>query len=219
MKNAFIPRTPEEMARRVVEDIPDGASVNLGIGKPMLVSNYLPSDKDILIQSENGILGMGPVATGDEIDSDYVNAGKQSITLRRGAALFHHGESFAMIRGGHIDICILGAFQVSRDGDLANWRTMDEDAIPAVGGAMDLAHGAKQVFVMMDHLTKEGRSKLVTQCSYPLTAQKVVKRVYTDLATLIVSDGKFWVVDLARGLTHAQLEDISDQKIEETLND
>jgi len=215
MKASYTPRTPDEMAQRVVQDIPDGASVNLGIGRPMLVSNFLPSDKDILIQSENGILGMGPLATGADIDPDYVNAGKQSITLRRGAALFHHGDSFAMIRGGHIDICILGAFQVASNGDLANWRTIDEDAIPAVGGAMDLAHGAKQVFVMMDLLTKEGQSKLVSQCTYPLTAQRVVKRVYTDLATLIISDGKFWVVDLVPGLTQAQLEDISGQKMEE----
>jgi len=216
LKQSYTPRTPEQVAQRVVQDIPDGACVNLGIGRPMLVSNFLPPDKDILIQSENGILGMGHIASGAEIDPDYVNAGKQSITLRRGAALFHHADSFAMIRGGHIDICILGAFQVSAAGDLANWRTMDPDAIPAVGGAMDLAHGAKQVFVMTDLLTKDGQSKIVSHCTYPLTARGVVTRVYTELATLAISNGKFWVVDLVEGLTQAQLEEVSGLKMEKT---
>lgn len=215
MSKTYIPRSPEEMARRVVEDIPDGAYVNLGIGRPMLVSNFLPRDKDIILQSENGILGMGAVAVGSDYDPEMVNAGKQSITLLKGAALFHHGDSFTMIRGGHIDICILGAFQVSRRGDLANWRTPDAAAIPAVGGAMDLAYGAKQVFVMMEHCTKDGQSKLVEECSYPLTAEGVVKRIYTDLATLEIADGNFHVIDRVEGLSHEGLEHISGLKLEE----
>ncbi|PLC51974.1 3-oxoadipate CoA-transferase, partial [Pollutimonas nitritireducens] len=186
-----------------------------GIGRPMLVSNHLPAGKDIILHSENGVLGMGAVATGPEADPDYVNAGKQSITLRNGAALFHHADSFSMIRGGHIDICILGAFQVSEQGDLANWRTMDETAIPAVGGAMDLAVGAKQVFIMMEHLTKDGESKLVRSCSYPLTAARVVTRVYTDLATLEVTEKGFKVVDRVVGLSHEELESISKLIIQE----
>lgn len=198
-----------------MQDIHDGAYVNLGIGRPMQVANFLPLDKDIILHSENGVLGMGAIATGRDADPDYVNAGKQSITLRRGAALFHHADSFSMIRGGHIDICILGAFQVSEKGDLANWRTLDRAAIPAVGGAMDLAVGAKQVFVMMEHLTKEGQSKLVRHCTYPLTGKKVVTRVYTDLATLEISDKGFKVIDIVSGLSHKELEEVSGLSLKE----
>jgi 3-oxoadipate CoA-transferase, beta subunit len=206
---SYTPRTTAEIAQRIVQDIPDGAYVNLGIGQPMTISNYLPSDKEIILQSENGILGMGPLAIGDEVDSELVNAGKQNVTLLKGGAIFHHGDSFGMIRGGHIDICVLGAFQVSVKGDLANWRTLDRDAIPGVGGAMDLARGAKQVFVMMEHLTKSGASKLVQQCSYPLTGKAVVDRIYTDLASIAVTPRGLLVIDRVDGLTHAELESLS----------
>jgi 3-oxoadipate CoA-transferase, beta subunit len=206
---SYTPRTTEQIAQRIVRDIPDGAYVNLGIGQPMTISNFLPDDKEIIIQSENGILGMGPLAAGDDVDSELVNAGKQNVTLLKGGAIFHHGDSFGMIRGGHIDICVLGAFQVSVKGDLANWRTLDRDAIPGVGGAMDLAQGAKQIFVMMEHLTKAGASKLVENCTYPLTGKAVVNRIYTDLASLVVTTGGLLVVDRIDGLSHAELETLS----------
>ena len=198
-----------EMSKRVVQDIPEGAVVNLGIGRPMDIANHLPSDREIILQSENGILGMGPLATGDEIDPELVNAGKQNVTLLKGGSIFHHGDSFAMIRGGHIDICVLGAFQVSKTGDLANWRTLDREAIPAVGGAMDLAYGAKQVFVVMEHLTKDGHSKIVDACSYPLTGVGVVDRIYTDLATLQRTIAGLLVIDMVEGLSHEKLEELS----------
>ena len=200
------PRTTAQIAERVVQDIPDGAYVNLGIGQPMTISNCLPPDKEIILQSENGVLGMGPIATGDDIDPELVNAGKQNITLLKGGSVFHHGDSFAMIRGGHIDICVLGAFQVSVKGDLANWRTLDRDAIPAVGGAMDLAYGAKQVFVMMEHLTKSGKSKLVPVCTYPLTGVGVVNRIITDLAVMDVTPQGLKLVELAEGVTREELQ-------------
>ncbi len=217
--STYTPRTTAQIAQRIVQDIPDGAYVNLGIGQPMSIANYLPPDKEIILQSENGILGMGPMATGDQIDPDLVNAGKQNITLLKGGSIFHHGDSFAMIRGGHIDICVLGAFQVSVKGDLANWRTQDPDAIPAVGGAMDLAFGAKQVFVMMEHLTKSGASKLVEQCTYPLTGAGVVTRVYTDLATLEITPLGMLVIDRVDGLSHAELEKLSNIPLLEKTHD
>ncbi len=217
--STYTPRTTAQIAQRIVQDIPDGAYVNLGIGQPMSIANYLPPDKEIILQSENGILGMGPMATGDQIDPDLVNAGKQNITLLKGGSIFHHGDSFAMIRGGHIDICVLGAFQVSVKGDLANWRTQDPDAIPAVGGAMDLAFGAKQVFVMMEHLTKAGASKLVEQCTYPLTGAGVVTRVYTDLATLEITPQGMLVIDRVDGLSHAELEKLSNIPLLEKTHD
>ncbi len=217
--STYTPRTTAQIAQRIVQDIPDGAYVNLGIGQPMSIANYLPPDKEIILQSENGILGMGPMATGDQIDPDLVNAGKQNITLLKGGSIFHHGDSFAMIRGGHIDICVLGAFQVSVKGDLANWRTQDPDAIPAVGGAMDLAFGAKQVFVMMEHLTKSGASKLVEQCTYPLTGAGVVTRVYTDLATLEITPQGMLVIDRVDGLSHAELEKLSNIPLLEKTHD
>ena len=219
MTKAYTPRTTDEIAQRIVRDIPDGAYVNLGIGRPMTISNHLPADREIIIQSENGILGMGPMATGDEIDTELVNAGKQNVTLLKGGALFHQADSFAMIRGGHIDICVLGAFQVSVKGDLANWRTLDRDAIPGVGGAMDLAYGAKRVFVMMEHLTKSGESKLVRECSYPLTAAGVVDRIYTDLATLEVTPHGLLVLDRVKGLSLDALESISQLTLLRTIND
>jgi len=219
MSTGYIRRSIAQIAQRIVQDIPDGAYVNLGIGQPMIIANHLPDDKEIIIQSENGILGMGPVASGDEIDPELVNAGKQNVTLLKGGAIFHHGDSFGMIRGGHIDICVLGAFQVSATGDLANWRTLDRDAIPGVGGAMDLAKGAKKVFVMMEHLSKSGESKLVEHCTYPLTGVGVVDTVYTDLATLQVTPRGFFVVDRVDGLSHAELESLSNIKLWETHHD
>ena len=193
-------RSADDIARRVVLDIPEGAHVNLGIGLPMRISNHLPADREILLHTENGLLGMGPVAQGDQIDPEVVNAGKQPVTMLPGASLFHHAESFGMIRGGHIDICVLGAFQVSVRGDLANWHTQDPKAIPAVGGAMDLALGAKQLFVMMELLTKSGESKLVERCTYPLTALGAVDRIYTDLATLHITPQGVQAVDWVNGL-------------------
>ena len=202
-------RSTADIAKRIVQDIPDGASVNLGIGQPMTISNYLPHDREILLHSENGLLGMGPLATGDQIDLDIVNAGKQSVTMLPGASLCHHADSFVMIRGGHIDICVLGAFQVSIKGDIANWRTSDPKAIPAVGGAMDLALGAKKLFVMMEHLTKSGESKLVQECTYPLTALAAVNCVYTDLATIAVTPEGLLAVDWVEGLSFEELQEIS----------
>ena len=194
-------RTKDELAARVAMDIPDGATVNLGIGQPTLVANHIPSTLEILLHSENGILGMGPAPELGQEDYDLINAGKQPVTLLPGGAFFHHADSFAMMRGGHLDICVLGAFQVSATGDLANWHTGEAGAIPAVGGAMDLAIGAKQTWVMMDLLTKQGQSKVVSQCSYPLTGIGCVKRVYTDLATLACSPSGFLVIDMVPGLS------------------
>lgn len=176
-----------EMAQRVAQDIPEGAYVNLGIGLPTTISNYLPTDREIILHTENGMLGMGPVATGDQIDPDLINAGKIPVTELPGAAYFHHADSFAMMRGGHLDICVLGAFQVSVTGDLANWHTGALDAIPAVGGAMDLAIGAKQVFVIMELFTRDGTCKLVDACSYPVTGIGCVDTVYTDYAVFRIT--------------------------------
>jgi 3-oxoadipate CoA-transferase beta subunit len=199
-------RTRDEMAARVACDIPDGAYVNLGIGLPTLVANHLPPDREIVLHSENGVLGMGPAPPPGEEDPDLINAGKQPVSLRPGGSFFHHADSFAMMRGGHLDICVLGGFQVSVAGDLANWHTGEPGAIPAVGGAMDLAIGAKRVFVMMEHLTKQGASKIVERCSYPLTGIACVSRIYTDLAVLDVTPAGLVVVDLVEGLDPGGLE-------------
>ena len=201
-------RTKDELAARVARDIPEGATVNLGIGQPTLVANHMPSNLEILLHSENGILGMGPAPAAGQEDYDLINAGKQPVTLLQGGAYFHHADSFAMMRGGHLDICVLGAFQVSATGDLANWHTGEVGAIPAVGGAMDLAIGAKQTWVMMDLLTKQGQSKLVSACSYPLTGIGCVKRVYTDLATLACSANGLLVIDMVPGLTIEALSEL-----------
>ena len=199
-------RSKEQLAQRVAQDIHDGAYVNLGIGMPTLVANHLPAGIEVILQSENGILGMGPApAAGDE-DYDLINAGKQPVTLLAGGAYFHHADSFGMMRGGHLDICVLGAFQVSATGDLANWSTGEKDAIPAVGGAMDLAIGAKQTWVMMDLLTKKGESKVVNECSYPITGIGCVKRIYSELATLECTPKGLLLIDMVDGLTHAELE-------------
>jgi 3-oxoadipate CoA-transferase beta subunit len=201
-------RTKDELAARVAMDIPEGAIVNLGIGQPTLVANHMPATLEILLHSENGILGMGPAPAAGQEDYDLINAGKQPVTLLPGGAYFHHADSFAMMRGGHLDICVLGAFQVSATGDLANWHTGEVGAIPAVGGAMDLAIGAKQTWVMMDLLTKQGQSKLVSQCSYPLTGIACVKRVYTDLATLACTANGLLVIDMVSGLTLEALSEL-----------
>ena len=201
--------TREQLAARVAIDINEGDYVNLGIGLPTLVANYLPADREIFLQSENGLLGMGPAPAPGHEDMDLINAGKQPVTLLTGGCYFHHGDSFAMMRGGHLDICVLGAFQVSATGDLANWHTGAADAIPAVGGAMDLAIGAKKTFVMMEHLTKSGQSKLVAQCSYPLTGIGCVSRIYTDLAVIDVTASGLKVVENTSGLSHDELQQLS----------
>jgi 3-oxoadipate CoA-transferase, beta subunit len=179
--------TKDQMAALVAADIHDGAVVNLGIGMPTLVGNHLGRDKEVMLQSENGIIGMGPAPAPGQEDYDLINAGKQPVTLRPGGSYFHHADSFAMMRGGHLDICVLGAFQVAANGDLANWHTGAPDAIPAVGGAMDLAIGAKATWVMMEHTTKTGEPKIVPRCTYPLTGLGCVSRIYTDLAVIDVT--------------------------------
>ncbi|NML84415.1 3-oxoacid CoA-transferase subunit B [Polaromonas sp.] len=199
-------RSKDQLAARVAQDIHEGAIVNLGIGMPTLIANHIPASLEVVLHSENGILGMGPAPAEGEEDYDLINAGKQPVTLLRGGAFFHHADSFAMMRGGHLDICVLGAFQVSATGDLANWSTGEAGAIPAVGGAMDLAIGAKQTWVMMDLLTKKGDSKVVGQCTYPLTGIACVKRIYSDLATLACSPQGLKLIDKVDGLAHADLE-------------
>jgi len=199
----------DAMARRVAQDIPEGAYVNLGIGLPTKVADHLPVDREVILQSENGLLGMGPAPARGEEDWDLINAGKQAVTLMAGGSFFHHADSFAMMRGGHIDICVLGAFQVSVHGDLANWHTGAPGAIPAVGGAMDLALGAKRTFVMMELLTRDGRSKLVERCDYPLTGLGCVSRVYTDYGVFDVSRNGLAVVEMIEGLTLDRLQELT----------
>ena len=199
-------RSKDQLAARVAQDIPEGATVNLGIGMPTLVANHIPGSREVLLHSENGILGMGPAPGEGDEDYDLINAGKQPVTLLKGGAFFHHADSFAMMRGGHLDICVLGAFQVSSTGDLANWSTGEAGSIPAVGGAMDLAIGARQTWVMMDLLTKKGESKVVAQCSYPLTGIGCVKRIYSELATLECTPQGLRLIDLVEGLKLAELE-------------
>jgi len=196
----------DQMAARVARDIAEGAYVNLGIGLPTRVANFLPKDREIFLQSENGLLGMGPAPAKGAEDWDLINAGKEPVTLLTGGAFFHHGDSFAMMRGGHLDICVLGAFQVSASGDLANWHTGAPDAIPAVGGAMDLAIGAKKVFVMMEHQTKSGEAKIVERCTYPVTGIACVNRIYTDLAVLEVTPAGLRVVEMVEGLRLDELQ-------------
>ena len=199
-------RTKDQLAARVAQDIQEGATVNLGIGMPTLVANHIPASREVILHSENGILGMGPAPAEGEEDYDLINAGKQPVTLLKGGSYFHHADSFAMMRGGHLDICVLGAFQVSATGDLANWHTGEKDAIPAVGGAMDLAIGARQTWVMMDLLTKKGESKVVDKCTYPLTGIGCVKRIYSEFATLACTPDGLKLIDKVEGLTHAELE-------------
>jgi len=203
------PLSRDDMARRVAQDIPEGAYVNLGIGLPTKVSDYLPTDREIILHTENGMLGMGPAAVGDQIDPDLLNAGKIPVTELPGASYFHHADSFGMMRGGHLDICVLGAFQVSTSGDLANWHTGAEDAIPAVGGAMDLAIGAREVFVVMELFTRDGQCKLVEQCSYPLTGIGCVTVVYTDYAVFDLGKDGVTVREAFGGTTLEQLREVT----------
>jgi 3-oxoadipate CoA-transferase beta subunit len=198
--------TRDQMAARVARDIVEGDYVNLGIGLPTMVANHLPQDREIFLHSENGLLGMGPAPAAGEEDEDLINAGKMPVTLLAGGSFFHHADSFAMMRGGHLDICVLGAFQVSATGDLANWHTGEPDAIPAVGGAMDLALGAKKVYVMMEHQTKSGESKVVAQCSYPLTGVGCVNRIFTDLAVIDITPDGLVVREMIDGLELDELQ-------------
>ncbi len=194
------------MAAKVAADITDGSVVNLGIGLPTLVANFLPADREIVLHSENGVIGMGPAPTAGEEDYDLTNAGKQPVTLLAGGSFFHHADSFAMMRGGHLDVCVLGAFQVAANGDLANWHTGAAEAIPAVGGAMDLAIGAKRTWVMMEHVTKSGEAKVVERCSYPLTGVACVSRIYTDLAVIDVTAIGLVVREIVDGLAFDELQ-------------
>jgi 3-oxoadipate CoA-transferase, beta subunit len=198
--------TKDQMAALVARDIAEGMVVNLGIGLPTLVANHLGAGKEVMLHSENGIIGMGPAPAAGQEDDDLINAGKQPVTLLPGGVFFHHADSFAMMRGGHLDVCVLGAFQVAANGDLANWSTGEADAIPAVGGAMDLAIGARQTWVMMEHVTKRGQAKLVPRCTYPITALGCVRRVYTDLAVLEITAAGIVVRERAEGLDFAALQ-------------
>ena len=206
--NSYKKRSKDDLAARVAQDIPEGATVNLGIGMPTLVANHIPSSREVLLHSENGILGMGPAPAAGEEDYDLITAGKQPVTLQKGGAFFHHADSFAMMRGGHLDICVLGAFQVSATGDLANWSTGEPGSIPAVGGAMDLAVGARQTWVMMDLLTKKGESKIVKTCTYPLTGIGCVKRIYSEFATLACTPDGLKLIDKVDGMAHVELEEL-----------
>ena len=208
------PRSKDDIAAAIARDIaaehPDGAYVNLGIGQPTLVADHLPAGSGVVLHTENGMLNMGPAAHGDEVDPDLINAGKQAVTLLPGGSFFHHADSFAMMRGGHLDVCVLGAFQVSARGDLANWHTGAADAIPAVGGAMDLAIGAKKTYVMMEHTTKGGERKIVERCSYPLTGVACVARIYTNLAVIDVTPAGLVVREIVDGLSHDELQELTD---------
>ena len=206
----YQPLTRTEMAARVARDIPEGWYVNLGIGAPLQVADYVPAEREVIFHSENGVLGMGPAPAPQEINRWLINAGKQYVTLRTGGSYMHHADSFALIRGGHLDLCVLGAFQVAENGDIANWSTSDNDSAPAVGGAMDLAVGARRVWVLMEHQTKTGESRLVRRCTYPLTALGVVTRVYTNLAVLDVTADGFAVRAMAEGLTLDALQKVTD---------
>ena len=201
----FQPLSKEEIAKKVAGDLKDGQYVNLGIGLPTLVASFLPADKEIVLHSENGVLGVGPRPLPGEENIDLIDAGKDFITLKAGASIFHHTDSFIMMRGGHLDVAVLGALQVSQRGDLANWATNDESYPPAVGGAMDLAVGAKKIFVIMIHNSKDGSPKILSECTFPLTASRVVTSVYTDLATLDILDGKMFVREMSPGLTKSEL--------------
>jgi len=196
-----------QMAARVAQDIPEGWFVNLGIGIPTMVGDHVPPGREVILHSENGILGMGPAPAPDQVNAWLVNAGKQPVTLHPGGSFFHHADSFGMIRGGHIDLCVLGAFEVAANGDIANWATSENDTAPAVGGAMDLAAGAKRLWVVMEHTTKDGAPKLVERCSYPLTAMGAVQRVFTNLAVIDVIPGRGFVVrEIVPGLSLADLQ-------------
>jgi len=203
----------DQMAARVARDIPDGWYVNLGLGLPTLIPDYIPPGREVVFHSENGILGMGPVPPKDAVDTWLINATKQNITLLQGASIFHHADSFAIIRGGHLDLCVLGAYEVAENGDIANWATSANDTLPGVGGAMDLAAGSRQLWALMEHVTKDGRPRLVQRCNYPLTASGVVKRVYTNLAVIEITPHGFEVLDMAPGVTFDALQSKTDAKL------
>ena len=207
------PLSRDEMAARLARDIPEGWYVNLGLGLPTLIPDYIPRGHEVVFHSENGVLGMGPVPAKDAVDTWLINATKQNITLLPGASIFHHADSFGMIRGGHLDLCVLGAYEVAENGDIANWATSANDALPAVGGAMDLSAGSKRLWVLMEHTTKEGRPRLVNRCSYPLTAAGVVKRIYTNLAVIDVTPSGFVVLDLAPGISFEALQARTEAKL------
>ncbi|MGN7669834.1 3-oxoacid CoA-transferase subunit B [Acinetobacter baumannii] len=196
----------DQIAQRVAQDIPDGAYVNLGIGLPTKIASYLPADKDVFLHSENGLLAFGPPPAAGEEDPELINAGKEFVTMLEGGSFFHHGDSFAMMRGGHLDIAVLGAFQVAANGDLANWHTGAPDAIPAVGGAMDLAVGAKKVFITTDHVTKQGEPKIVAELTYPVTGKHCVDRIYTDLCVIDVTSEGLKVIEKVEGLSFDELQ-------------
>ena len=209
----FKPLARAEMAARVARDIPEGWYVNLGIGIPTLVADHVPAEREVIFHSENGILGMGPAPPPERVEPWLINAGKQYVTLRTGGCYFHHADSFAIIRGGHLDLCVLGGYEVAQSGDLANWATSENDTAPAVGGAMDLAAGARRLWVVMEHTTKDGRPRLVRRCSYPLTALAAVSRVYTNLAVLDVTAEGFVVRDMIPGLTFEALQARTEAKL------
>ena len=215
----FTPRNQEEMARAVAHDIPEGWYVNLGIGLPTQIANFLPEEKDYFLHSENGLLGMGPAPAENEEDEDLINAGKEYVSLLRGGSYFHHADSFAMMRGGHIDLCVLGAYQVAANGDLANWSTGKKGAIPAVGGAMDLAVGAKKVYVMMTHQTKNGHPKIVKNLSFPVTGLSCIDRIYTEYASIDVTEEGLQVIDIVEGMTLEDLQAITDAPLILALSD
>lgn len=208
----------DEIAQRIAQDIPEGAYVNLGIGLPTKIANYLPKDKEIFLHSENGLLAFGKAPPKGQEDPELINAGKEFVTMLDGGAFFHHGDSFSMMRGGHLDICVLGAFQVDEDGDLANWHTGDKDAIPAVGGAMDLAIGAKKVFVATEHTTKTGDPKIVKNLTYPVTGKKCVDRIYTDLCVIDVTADGLKVIEKIDGLSFDELQRLTDATLIDSTN-
>ncbi len=202
-----------EMAAKVARDIEDGSYVNLGIGMPEMVADHVPEGIEVIYHTENGLLGMGPVPPDDQKDPELINAGKKCITSIPGACFFHHADSFTMIRGGHIDLCVLGAMQVSEEGDLANWSTGAPDAIPAVGGAMDLVAGVKSIYVITRHTTRDGKSKIVKECTYPLTGKGVVDRIYTNLAVMDVTEEGLKIREMAPGVTYEYLQEVTEAKL------
>ncbi|MDP6258643.1 MAG: 3-oxoacid CoA-transferase subunit B [Rhodospirillales bacterium] len=202
--------TRPQVAWRIAQEIDEGSYVNLGIGSPEMVANYVPADREIVFHSENGILGMGEAPAPGQEDGNLINAGKKPVTLLPGGSYFSHTDSFVMIRGGHIDVCVLGAYQVAKNGDLANWATLDTSKPPGVGGAMDLAVGAKRIFVMMDHCTKTGKPKLMNKCTYPLTGSRVVRTVFTDLAVIDVTEDGFVVREITAGVSFEELQEKTD---------
>lgn len=210
--------TRDQIAERAAQDIPDGAYVNLGIGLPTKIAKYLPNDKDVFLHSENGLLAFGPPPAKGEEDSELINAGKEHVTMLDGGSFFHHGDSFAIMRGGHLDICVLGAFQVAANGDLANWSTGAPHAIPAVGGAMDLTVGAKKVFIMTNHVTKEGKPKIVSELTYPVTGKHCVDRIYTDLCVIDVTDTGLRVIEKIEGLSFSDLQAVTGAKLLDATN-